>query len=299
MNFRNTRLLLFILMILMGIHIMGQGWMVPEELKIKASPFRFTADSIRKGEMVFIKNCQSCHGNPGKMNWARITPEPGDPASDKFQTQTDGEMFYRITTGKTPMPEFRNILSENERWNVISYLRSFNPKYIQPKPEQKAGFSGKQIILSLQYKKELEKIEVMAMEVTPDKKKLPVKGVEVVLFVKRYFGNLQLGEPKITNDKGEALFDLPANLPGDRLGYIDLTAMVHDNSGRTSEAQVKATISAGKPTVVPSLIATRAWWTVREQAPIWVILTYSISVLIVWGFILYIIYSVMRIRKIE
>jgi hypothetical protein len=265
---------------------------------MKVSPFRFNSDSIKKGEAIFIKNCQSCHGNPGKKNWAKITPEPGDPASDKFQVQTDGELFYRITTGRVPMPEFRNILSENERWNVIAFFRSFNPNYIQPNPELKAGMSGKQIKLALHYRKEIEKIEVIALEITPDKKQVPAKGVEVILQVKRYFGNMKLSEPRMTNDQGVVLFDIPSNLRGDKDGFVDLTAMVNDPSGKTGEAKVKATVSAGKPTNVPSLIATRAWWTVREDAPIWVILTYSLSVIIVWGFIIRIVFSVLRMRKI-
>ena len=299
MNFRKTTTLLFTLMILTGIQLVAQVWEVPAENKIKVCPFRFNADSIKKGETVFTKNCQSCHGNPGKKNWAKITPEPGDPASDKFQAQTDGEIFYRITAGKVPMPEFRNILSENERWNVISYIRSFNPNYIQPNLELKAGFSGKQVALTLKYRKEIEKIQVIAREITPDKKGLPAKGIEVVLLVKRYFGNMQLGEPKTTSDKGEILFDIPTNLRGDKDGFVELIAMVNDPSGKTGEAHVKATVSAGKPTDAPSLIATRAWWSVREMAPIWVIFTYSLSVIIVWGFILYIIYSVMKIKKIQ
>ena len=240
MNFGKTIPLLFTFIILAGIQPVAQVWVVPEENKEKTSPFTFNADSIKKGEAVFIKNCKSCHGNPGKKDWAKITPEPGDPASDKFQVQTDGEMFYRITTGKVPMPEFRNILSENDRWNVISFIRSFNPKYIQPKPELKAHFTGKQVTLTLQYLKELKKIQVIATEIKPDKKEMPAKGVGIVLFVKRYFGNMQLGEPEITNDKGQALFDLPANLPGDRLGNTDLTAKVHDDSGKTGGSTGKS-----------------------------------------------------------
>jgi hypothetical protein len=298
MNFRKTTSLLFTFLFLMGIQLVAQVWEVPAEQKMKVSPFRFNADSIKKGETIFIKNCQSCHGNPGKKNWAKITPEPGDPATDKFQKQTDGDLFYKITTGKVPMPEFRNILSENERWNVISYFRSFNPKYIQPNPELKAGFTGKQVTLALQYRKEIEKIQVVATEITADKKKVPAKGVEVVLFVKRYFGNMRLGEPKTTNDKGEILFDIPSTLRGDKDGNVDLTAIVNDPSGKTGESRAEATVAAGKPTVVPSLITARAWWSVREMAPVWVILTYSLAVIIVWGFIFYIIYSVMRMRKI-
>jgi hypothetical protein len=158
--------------------------------------------------------------------------------------------------------------------------------------------SGKQVKLALQYRKEIEKIQVLAMEVTPDKKEVPAKGIEVILQVKRYFGNMLLGEPKVTNDKGFVLFDIPANLRGDKDGFVDLTAMVNDPSGKTVEAKVKATVAAGKPTDVPSLTATRAWWTVREDAPVWVILTYSLSVIIVWGFIIRIVFSVLRIRKI-
>jgi mono/diheme cytochrome c family protein len=299
MNFSKSTSLLFTLMILTGVRLFAQVWEVPEDQKKKVSPYRFNADSIKKGETIYTKNCQSCHGNPGKNNWAKISPAPGDPASDKYQSQTDGEMFFRITTGKIPMPEFRNILSENERWNVISYIRSFNPKYIQPNPEIRTGPSGKQVILKMQYLKEKEKIQVNALEITPEKKELASKGVEIALFVKRYFGNMQLGDPKITNDKGEIMFDIPATLPSDRQGNLELTAMIHDASGKTGEAQAKATIAAGKPNIAPSLIATRAWWSVRENAPIWVILTYTLSVLIVWGFILYIIYSVLRIRKIS
>jgi len=298
MNFRKTTSLLFTFLFLMGIQLVAQVWEVPAEQKMKVSPFRFNADSIKKGETIFLKNCLSCHGNPGKKNWAKITPEPGDPASDRFQIQTDGDLFYKITTGKVPMPEFRNILSENERWNIIAFFRSFNPKYIQPNPELKAGFTGKQVTLALQYRKEIEKIQVVAMEITTDNKKVPAKGVEVVLFVKRYFGNMRLGEPKTTNDKGEILFDIPSTLRGDKDGNVDLTAIVNDPSGKTGESRVEATIAAGKPTSVPSLISTRAWWSVREMAPVWVILTYSMAVIIVWGFIFYILYSVLKIRKI-
>ena len=114
-------------------------WVVPEEAKGKVCPFQFTPETVKSGENVFQKNCKSCHGDPGKQNWAKIVPPPGDPASAGFQGQTDGEMFYRITTGKAPMPQFGNVLSDEERWHVISYIRSFNSGYVQPAPRYKSG----------------------------------------------------------------------------------------------------------------------------------------------------------------
>ena len=37
---------------------------------------------------------------------------------------TDGEIFYKITTGKRPMPAMQRKMDDTERWNVVLYLRS-------------------------------------------------------------------------------------------------------------------------------------------------------------------------------
>ena len=196
MKFYKGIYLFFALMLLISSRSFSQSWVAPEESKTVVSPFKFVADSVKKGEAIFLKNCKSCHGIPGQNNWAKITPPPGDPATDKFQKQKDGELFYKITTGKIPMPEFRNILVENERWDVIAYFRSFNPNYIQPASLSKNGVNGKVIQLTLNYIKENGKIIITAREVTKEKTIVPVKGAEILLFVKRYFGNMALGEPK-------------------------------------------------------------------------------------------------------
>ena len=299
MNLKKSYTILFIFLFLNAIQSFTQVWTVPEENRAVVSPFKFVADSVKKGEAIYMKNCQSCHGLPGKDNWAKITPPPGDPAASKFQIQTDGEMFYKITTGKIPMPEFRIILNENERWNVIGYIRSFNAKYVQPEPAQKAGFSGKTVQLAVTFNQALNKAVILATEITKDKQQIPAKGVEILLFVKRYFGNMQIGDPKVTNDKGEATFDFPADLPSDLKGGMDLMAMVNDKSGTISQAKADIRLEIGKPNNQPSLLETRAWWTTRDKAPVWLILTYSLAVIIVWSFIIYIIYSVLQIRKVH
>jgi len=40
---------------------------------------------------------------------------------------TDGQLFYWVSYGVqgTAMPAFKDSLSEEERWNVINYLRTF------------------------------------------------------------------------------------------------------------------------------------------------------------------------------
>ena len=36
----------------------------------------------------------------------------------------DGEIFYKITVGKKPMPSMKTKLSEEERWQIVHYVRS-------------------------------------------------------------------------------------------------------------------------------------------------------------------------------
>lgn len=292
-----TITILLLLLSFSWMRLYAQQWVAPEDKKGVVAPFKFTPDSVKKGEAIFMKNCTSCHGIVGKKNWAKITPEPGDPASDRFQKQTDGELFYKITTGKIPMPEFKNILPENDRWNVIAYFRSFNPSYKQPNPEGATAFSGRLISLAMEYDSVNRQVKVTAMETLKDKSIVPAEGVPVVLSVKRFFGSMPLDEPRKTDKRGVVLFPAPADLPGDKLGNLDLTVKTDDKTGQLSEASATAILKAGTPNDRPSLLDTRAWWTTRDKAPIWLILTYSIAVLVVWGLIFYILSQVLSMRK--
>jgi hypothetical protein len=253
----------------------------------------------KQGEQIYLKNCQSCHGLMGKDNWAKLTPPPGDLSKDKAQKQTDGELFYRITAGKIPMPEFRNILTEDDRWWVVAYMRTFNPKYVQPNPVALASFSGRIVTLAMQYSDPMKKIVVTATEKLKDGQTGLAAGVEIMLFVKRYFGTMQVGEIKTTNARGEAVFEFPADLPGNKDGYVEVSAKVNDPKSAMKTTPASANLAIGMPTDKPSLTAVRAMWSTRGQAPLWILLTYTISVIIVWAFILYIVYTILKIRKIS
>ncbi|MEI8005514.1 MAG: cytochrome c [Bacteroidota bacterium] len=274
------------------------GWPVPDDQKGKICLVKFTPDMVKQGEAIYMKNCQSCHGIPTKKNFAAIVPSPGDLSEPKVGTQKDGELFYRITTGKVPMPEFRNILTEDERWSVIAFLRSFHKGYKQPDPEKLAGAAGKRIKLSMAYDTVKKKIMVKAVELSKDGSQ-PAKGAEIVVFIQRYFGNMQLTDPKPTSEYGYAGFDWPQDLPGDKKGNVIVTARVNDPTGSMQEALVKDTLTIGVPTDKPSLTDTRAMWSTRDKAPVWIILTYTLAVIVVWYFIIYIILAVLDIRKIK
>ena len=299
MRFKKQVFLLLIIAAITGVRVSAQTWVVPDDQKAVTAPAKFTPAMQKQGEQVYTKNCQSCHGLPGKDNWVKLVPPPGDLGKEKAQKQTDGEIFYRITTGKVPMPEFRNIIPEDDRWNVIAYLRSFNPKYVQPEPSAKTAFTGRIVTLAMQYSEPMKKIVVTAHEKLKDNDKAPAAGIEVMLYVKRFFGNMQVGDMKTTNVKGEAFFEFPADLPGNSAGNVDITAQVNDPKNQMKTTPAAATLAIGVPTSKPGLTETRAWWSTRAKAPVWLLLTYTLSVLIVWGFIVYIVVSMMKIRKLS
>ena len=38
---------------------------------------------------------------------------------------TDGELFYKLSQGRKPMPSFKKRLTEDQRWRLVLLLRSF------------------------------------------------------------------------------------------------------------------------------------------------------------------------------
>ncbi|MGP8216308.1 MAG: c-type cytochrome [Bacteroidia bacterium] len=98
----------------------------PESAKVK-NPVASNDASIADGKKIFMKNCKSCHGLKGKGDGPKseeLDKSPGDFTKADFQSQTDGELFWKITNGKKPMPSYKKDLEDNERWQVINFLRT-------------------------------------------------------------------------------------------------------------------------------------------------------------------------------
>lgn len=299
-NYKATSLFFLLFILIASLTHAQEPWKVPEVKKLKTANFKFTAEILKNGETIFKANCTACHGLPGKASFAIMTPSPGDPATDKFQLQTDGELYYKITNGRTPMPSFKNILSDKDRWSVISYFRSFNKKYVQPDTIPAKGLID--YILEMNVVKlddSSNRVKVTAIAYTiEDPTPVKVVGADITLFVERTFGLLPLDKKRTTDKNGEAIFNCPKNLPGDTAGNVNLTVSLIDEVGPFGEGDAKARLKVGKPFTPVSLLDTRAMWSVRGNAPLWVMLTYCFAVLIVFGFIFYILSQLLKMRKI-
>ncbi len=48
---------------------------------------------------------------------------PADLNEDYTQDQADGQIFFTLTRGKDAMPFYRDALSQEERWDVVNYVK--------------------------------------------------------------------------------------------------------------------------------------------------------------------------------
>jgi mono/diheme cytochrome c family protein len=91
------------------------------------NPIEATADSIARGQMLFSQNCTQCHGESGRGDGPLANSLPLKPANlyDHIPYHPDGFFFSVITNGVGGiMPAFKNSIAEEDRWNILNYLRA-------------------------------------------------------------------------------------------------------------------------------------------------------------------------------
>jgi mono/diheme cytochrome c family protein len=105
------------------------SWPVPEEAKQLKNPLQPTAAALKSAREGYADKCAHCHGDTGKGDGRdanRYDPAPTDLTDPKkTNAATDGELFYKISEGKKPMPVFKNKLTEDQRWQLVLLIRSF------------------------------------------------------------------------------------------------------------------------------------------------------------------------------
>jgi len=102
-------------------------WAAPAAEARKKNPVAVNDSSVAAGQKVYLKRCVQCHGKTGNGDGpdaADLGIHPAKLSNQAIQKQTDGELFWKITVGKKPMPNYGTRLSATDRWNVVNYLRT-------------------------------------------------------------------------------------------------------------------------------------------------------------------------------
>jgi len=106
----------------------AQTWVAPKSADTLENPLKDNKDAIKKGKKLYASMCVICHGFKGKgdgVAGAALSPRPANFTSKKVQAQTDGALFWKMTNGNPPMASYKSILTKEQRWQLVNYLRTF------------------------------------------------------------------------------------------------------------------------------------------------------------------------------
>jgi mono/diheme cytochrome c family protein len=113
----------------------AQGeWKAPADQKNVKNPLADKKNDkavLAEGKKLAETNCATCHGPEGKGNGpaaaALPPPKPADWTSSRVASETDGEIFWKISNGRGAMPPWKH-LPEKDRWTLVDYIRSLQKK---------------------------------------------------------------------------------------------------------------------------------------------------------------------------
>lgn len=100
----------------------GQNFDVPDEFKDKKNPFENDdKDALKAGKELFVEHCEGCHGEDGGGE----IPGMPDMSTEAAGEWPDNWTFWKVLKGGSEMmPASEGILSEEEIWECITYVRS-------------------------------------------------------------------------------------------------------------------------------------------------------------------------------
>ena len=273
------------------IQVFAQEWTVPANQKNLVNPQTYNLENVKKGKDLFIKNCKSCHGDPGKNNVLPLVPPPVDITSEKMHKNTEGEIFYKITNGRGAMPQFKATISDDDRWRLVNYIMNFDPKR---EPVLVSAPPVKAKILASVNEQE-KKVEVFA-EYDSNGKYLKLPNTPVLISAKKYFGNIEIGKVN-TDENGRAEFTIPETLIGDEEGLVNIVVSLDENYISDVVVLDKAKVGQLKPT--PKLIQKGILWSTNENIQIWLLFSYIGAVGGAWLTIGYIILQIAKIKRLS
>lgn len=99
---------------------------------IESAPMEFTDEMVTLGKERFDIYCSVCHGvnadGKGKILDFKYPIPPANFHDDRIVNLSDGHMFNAISNGWLNMPALKAQVSVDDRWAVISYIRSLQKK---------------------------------------------------------------------------------------------------------------------------------------------------------------------------
>ena len=94
----------------------------------QTNPHQGLTESVIRGELLWAQNCVSCHGLQGMGDGPASALLPKRPKDLTMIAPApvfpDGVIAFRISHGKNTMPAWQDALSQDQIWDLVSFIRS-------------------------------------------------------------------------------------------------------------------------------------------------------------------------------
>ncbi len=116
-----------------GVVPRGGELILPREERERATrqpnPIKPTAESVALGRQHYGTFCAPCHGPAGKGGVTgpvatRFIPPPDLTSAELQRQRTDGYWHSYVMVGGAVMPAYGEVLSSEEAWHVVNFLRT-------------------------------------------------------------------------------------------------------------------------------------------------------------------------------
>ncbi len=125
-KFKYLDFLIFVMLLSVEVTTAQTEWEAPASTDTLKSSLISNSKIIAEGKKVYENMCWSCHGLDGKGNGpaaVAINPRPADHTSGKVQKQTDGNIYWKISTGRGAMQPYGKTLTSKQRWALVAFIR--------------------------------------------------------------------------------------------------------------------------------------------------------------------------------
>jgi mono/diheme cytochrome c family protein len=106
-------------------------WSAPHEAANRPNPIPLDQTSIERGRELFQNKCALCHGTTGKGDGSAakgLDPKPANLA-EMSAHHPDGDIAWKIATGRGPMPAWKDILTENDIWDLTNFINNLGTNH--------------------------------------------------------------------------------------------------------------------------------------------------------------------------
>lgn len=101
-------------------------WSAPAAEKARSNPVPISRDGLMAAAEIYRENCAVCHGAEGQGDGPAAADLDHAPANlfAMAQSHADGDLRWKIATGRGEMPGWAEVLSDEQIWMLVHYMKT-------------------------------------------------------------------------------------------------------------------------------------------------------------------------------